>query len=126
MRGIVTLRRGLAPRILSDHGDERMTREESLKTILSQDPNNAFARYGLAMEYANSGQTDQALHEFGILLSANPDYAAGYFMAAQTLVKADRVEEAREMLRNGIQAAARRGDSHAQSEMQGMLEEISG
>ena len=103
-----------------------MTREESLKAILSQDPNHAFARYGLAMEYANSGQTDQALDEFRILLSSNPDYAAGYFMAAQTLVKADRVEEAREMLQNGIRAAARQGDSHAQSEMQGMLEEISG
>ena len=111
---------------LSPKGDEPMTREESLKTILSQDPTNAFARYGLAMEYANSGQTDQALHEFGILLSANPDYAAGYFMAAQTLAKADRVDEARQMLKNGIRAAARKGDSHAQSEMQGMLEEISG
>lgn len=103
-----------------------MTREESLKTILSQDPNNTLARYGLAMEYAQSGETDQALQEFGILLSANPDYAAGYFMAAQTLARADRVEEARDMLRNGIQAAARKGDSHAQSEMQTMLEEISG
>lgn len=103
-----------------------MTREENLKTILSQDPNNAFARYGLAMEYANSGQTDQALHEFGTLLSANPDYAAGYFMAAQTLAQVDRVEEAKAMLQNGIQAAARKGDSHAQSEMQAMLEEISG
>ena len=103
-----------------------MTREESLKAILSQDPNNAFARYGLAMEYAKSGQTDQALREFGTLLSANPEYAAGYFMAAQTLVKADRVDEAKEMLQNGIRAAARNGDSHAQSEMQAMLEEISG
>ena len=103
-----------------------MTREESLKTILSQDPNNAFARYGLAMEYANSGQTDPALQEFGVLLSAHPDYAAGYFMAAQTLAKADRVDQAKEMLRNGIQAAARKGDSHAQSEMQAMLEEIGG
>src|SRR5215469_5988617 len=103
-----------------------MDRIATLNEILSQDPNHAFARYGLAMEYAKSGQTDHALEEFRLLLSSNPDYAAGYFMAAQTLVKADRVEEAREMLRNGIQAAARRGDSHAQSEMQGMLEEISG
>jgi len=113
------------PQILTNKGNELMTREENLKEILSQDPTNAFARYGLAMEYAKSGQTDQALQEFGRLLSANPDYAAGYFMAAQTLAKADRVEEAKEMLRNGIQAAARKGDSHAQSEMQGMLEDIS-
>jgi predicted Zn-dependent protease len=102
-----------------------MSREESLKEILSQDPNNAFARYGLAMEYANSGQLDQALSEFRALLSSNPDYAAGYFMAAQTLAKTNRADEAREMLQNGIAAAVRKGDSHAQSEMQAMLEELS-
>jgi predicted Zn-dependent protease len=101
-----------------------MDRTETLKDILAHDPNDAFARYGLAMEYANSGQPDRALEEFGHLLSANPDYAAGYFMAAQTLVKANRAQEAQEMLQKGIAAAGRSGDSHAQSEMQAMLEEI--
>jgi predicted Zn-dependent protease len=96
----------------------------ALNEILSQDPNNSFARYGLAMEFAKSEQTDQALAEFRKLLSANPDYAAAYFMAAQTLVKVDRTEEAKAMLQNGIAAARRKGDSHAASEMQGMLDEI--
>jgi predicted Zn-dependent protease len=102
-----------------------MDRIDMLKEILTQDPNHTFARYALAMEYANSGQSDRALEEFGKLLSANPDYAAGYFMAAQTLVKANRTQEAKEMLQSGIAAAQRKGDSHAQSEMQAMLEEIS-
>lgn len=102
-----------------------MDRIATLNEILEQDPNNAFARYGLAMEYSNSGQIERALEEFGRLLSSNPDYAAGYFMAAQTLVKANRAEEAKTMLENGISAAQRKGDSHAQSEMQAMLEEIS-
>lgn len=102
-----------------------MDRITTLNEILEQDPNNAFARYGLAMEYSNSGQIERALEEFGRLLSSNPDYAAGYFMAAQTLVKANRAEEAKTMLENGISAAQRKGDSHAQSEMQAMLEEIS-
>ncbi|HUK47203.1 MAG TPA: tetratricopeptide repeat protein [Terriglobales bacterium] len=101
-----------------------MDRIAMLNEILAQDPNNAFARYGLAMEYSNSGKADQALEEFEKLLSANPDYAAGYFMAAQTLMKSERKGEAREMLERGIVAAQRKGDSHAASEMQGMLEEI--
>lgn len=103
-----------------------MDRIATLAEILAQDPNNVLARYGLAMEYANSGQPDRALDEFGKLLSTNPDYAAGYFMAAQTLVKANRSEEAKQMLRDGIAAAQRKRDSHAQSEMQAMLDEISG
>lgn len=102
-----------------------MDRIATLNEILEQDPTNAFARYGLALEYGNSGQTERALEEFGKLLSSNPDYAAGYFMAAQMLVKANRPQQAKEMLQSGIAAAKRTGDSHAQSEMQAMLEEIS-
>ena len=69
-----------------------------LAELLTQDPNNVLARYGLAMEYSNSGEFDRAFGEFQTLLAANPDYAAGYFMAAQTLVKAKRNEEAKKML----------------------------
>jgi predicted Zn-dependent protease len=101
-----------------------MDRIAMLSELLGQDPNNAFARYGLAMEYSNSGQLEQAIEEFHKLLSANPDYAAGYFMAAQTLMKCERSEEARKMLQDGIAAAQRKGDGHAQSEMQAMLDEI--
>ena len=99
-----------------------MDRIASLNEILSQDPKNAFARYGLAMEYANSGKAELALEEFGKLLAAHPDYAAGYFMAAQTLVKSGKNDEAKAMLEKGIAAAKRKGDSHAASEMQGMLD----
>ncbi len=95
-----------------------------LAELLTQDPNNILARYGLAMEYSNSGEFVRALEEFQKLLAANPDYAAGYFMAAQTLVKAKRNEEATKMLRDGIAAAQRKGDAHARSEMQAMLEEL--
>ena len=95
-----------------------------LAELLTQDPNNVLARYGLAMEYSNSGDFARGLEEFKKLLTANPDYAAGYFMAAQTLVKAKRPEEAKTVLQDGIAAAQRKGDNHARSEMQAMLEEL--
>ena len=95
-----------------------------LKEILAQNPTDAFARYGLAVEYSNSGAIDQALEEFGSLISAHPDYTAGYFMAAQTLAKAQRIEEAKRMLVDGIASARRTNNSHAQSEMTAMLDEL--
>jgi tetratricopeptide (TPR) repeat protein len=103
-----------------------MDRLAMLKEILAQNPKDAFARYGLAMEYSNSGQVEDALREFGALLTANPDYAAGYFMAAQVLARESREEEARKMLREGIAAARRTGNQHAQGEMEGMLGELGG
>lgn len=102
-----------------------MNRLEMLTQILEQNPNDAFARYGLAMEYANSGQTETALQQFSKLLELHPDYTNGYFMAAQTLAKADRTEEAKAMLGKGIESAQRTGNRHALSEMQAMLDELS-
>jgi len=95
-----------------------------LNEILSQNPDDAFARYGLAMEYSKAGEVERALEEFGKLLSSLPDYTAGYFMAAQTLVSANRVAEARKMLVDGISSARRTNNAHAQSEMTAMLEEL--
>jgi cytochrome c-type biogenesis protein CcmH/NrfG len=102
-----------------------MDRTAMLAELLLQDPNNVLARYGLAMEYSNAGEFARALEEFQKLVTSNPDYAAGYFMAAQTLVKAKRPEEAKKVLQDGIAAAQRKGDNHARSEMEVMLEELS-
>jgi len=99
-------------------------RVATLKEILAQNPTDAFARYGLALEYSNSGATEQALEEFGKLISAHPDYTAGYFMAAQTLAKVQRTDEARKMLADGISSARRSNNAHALSEMEAMLAEL--
>lgn len=99
-------------------------RVEMLQQILSQNPGDSFARYGLAMEYDKAGDTEGALAEFRRLLESNPDYTAAYQMAAQTLMRASRPAEARQMLEAGLACARRTRNQHAQSEMQGMLDEL--
>ena len=101
-----------------------MDRIAMLTEILAANPEDSFARYGLAMEYSKAGQVDQALTEFKTLTEKNPDYTPAYFMAAQTLATADRTEEAKRMLVDGIASARRTGNQHAQSEMTAMLEEL--
>ena len=99
-------------------------RVAALKQALEANPNDAFARYALGLEYSNTGDTEAALSEFQRLLAAHPDYTNGYFMAAQTLVRADRADEARKMLRNGVESARRTRNQHAMAEMEGMLDEL--
>ena len=100
------------------------TRAAMLEQFLTENPNDAFARYGLAVEYANAGEVEAALREFATLLEKNLDYTAGYFMAAQTLARAGRTDEAKQRLKEGIASAERTGNAHAQSEMSAMLEEL--
>jgi predicted Zn-dependent protease len=99
-----------------------MDRIAMLAEILAANPADAFARYGLAMELSNTGKIEEALQEFKTLLEKNPDYTPGYFMAAQTLEKAGRIDEVKRMLVDGISTARRTGNAHAQSEMTAMLE----
>jgi len=92
--------------------------------ILRQNPDAAFARYGLAMEYRQHGQTALAMAQFDELEKRHPDYTAGYQMASQILVAEDKIEAARERLRAGIAAARRSGKQHASAEMQAMLDDL--
>ncbi len=101
-----------------------MDRIATLTEILTANPDDSFARYGLAMEHSKAGQIEQALQEFKTLIEKNPDYTAAYFMAAQALSAASRVDEAKRWLVDGISSARRTGNAHAQSEMTAMLEEL--
>jgi predicted Zn-dependent protease len=99
-------------------------RTQILKEFLKENPGDAFARYGLALEYAKSGELEAALDEFNKLLELHPDYVPGYQMAAQTLLGAGRDQEGKSMLEKGIACAKRSGNQHAQSEMETMLAEL--
>jgi cytochrome c-type biogenesis protein CcmH/NrfG len=101
-----------------------MDKTAMLQQILEANPTDAFARYGLAMEYAGNDDFEASLREFATLLRDNPEYTPGYFMAAQTLARAGRTPEARQHLELGIGSAARTGNMHAQGEMQAMLDEL--
>lgn len=101
-----------------------MDKIPGLRAILSQDPQNSFARYGLALELAGRGETDAALAEFDTLLASDPSYTPGYQMSAQILAGAGRREMAMERIKQGIQCAMERGNIHAAEEMRAMLEEL--
>ena len=100
------------------------SRIEQLKAILAQDPaiNSRVTLWAWSTQARE--KVDAALAEFQQLLVADPHYANAYFMAAQALAGAERKEEARQMLKDGIAAAQRSGNQHAQSEMQQMLDEL--
>jgi tetratricopeptide (TPR) repeat protein len=101
-----------------------MDRIAMLAEVLTANPEDSFARYGLAMEYSKAGQIEPALKEFKTLIEKNPDYTPAYFMAAQALANASRVDEAKRWLVDGVSSAVRTGNTHAQSEMTAMLQEL--
>jgi tetratricopeptide (TPR) repeat protein len=93
-------------------------RIQLLEQILAQDPSSKLARYGLAMEYVNTGELARAIPEFEAVLATDPAYSAAYYHGGQTLEKLGRLDDAREFYRRGI-AATR--DPHALGELEAAL-----
>jgi thioredoxin-like negative regulator of GroEL len=104
--------------------DQKKSRRQMLEEFVAKKPNDAFSRYGLAMECMNSGDSQSAAEHFRALLQSNQEYVPAYLMYAQLLVRESRPEEARAILSSGIAAADKKGDHHARSEMEGLLSEI--
>ncbi len=98
-----------------------INRLEVLRSMVEQNPADGFTRYGLAMEYVNTGDLPGAVEQFHLLLEHNPTYAAAYFHGGQTLEKLGRIEEAKAIYNKGIEVTTATGDAHTRSELQGAL-----
>ena len=104
--------------------DQKKTRRELLESFVAQKPHDAFSRYGLAMEYLNTGDAAAAESNFRELLQRNPEYVPAYLMFAQMLAKQSRNDDAREVLNKGLAAASKAGNGHALSEMETLLNDL--
>jgi predicted Zn-dependent protease len=105
--------------------EQKKTRRQLLEEFVANKPDDAFSRYGLAMECMNSGDTAAADTHFRALLERDADYIPAYQMYGQFLARESRTGEAKQILSNGIAAATRKGEQHARSEMEALLTELS-
>ena len=114
-------------RIIRDQpmSEQKKTRRQLLEEFVAKKPDDAFSRYGLAMECMNGGDAAAADGHFRALVERNSDYIPAYLMYGQLLAREARKDEAKQVLLNGISAASKKGDEHARSEMETLLSELS-
>ena len=99
-------------------------RLEILRSLVAQGAADPFAHYGLAMELRTQGQLQQAWQIFEALLHGHPDYIAAYAPAADILIGLLRNQDARDLLRRGIEQCERKGQAHARDQLQAALAAI--
>jgi hypothetical protein len=104
--------------------EQKKSRRQMLEEFVAKKPDDAFSRYGLAMECMNGGDSLNAEVHFQELLQRNTDYVPAYLMYAQMLVRESRRDEAKKVLTAGVDEAVKKGDGHARSEMEGLLSEL--
>jgi len=104
----------------------RTPRMDQIEAMLAEDPDDAFLRYGLAMEHASAGDDAACVDVLRDLIArtAATPYVPAFLQAGQALARLDRVAEACAVLRQGVEVARKAGDTHAQGEMQGLLDSL--
>ena len=92
-----------------------------LEKLTSEGSTDSFVWYGLAMEYAGFGRTDDAVRAYTTLRDRDPSYVPAYLMCGQLLAKANRTEEARAWLTVGLEKARASHNDHAAGEIESAL-----
>ena len=99
-------------------------RLERLKQLVAKNPEGAFARYGLAMEYKSLRQWDRAVRTFEELFARHPGYIPGFLHFGSVLLERGLPEEAAAVFRRGIQACQDPADLHAREELEQALSQL--
>jgi tetratricopeptide (TPR) repeat protein len=97
------------------------SRLEKLRTMLEKSPGDTFLLYAIALEHRKSGDAKSALEYLDKVIQHDWGYCYAYHQKGQLLESTGDLPAAREAYRQGIDAAARKGDQHAGQEIAAAL-----
>jgi Tfp pilus assembly protein PilF len=101
------------------------TRMEQLEGMLAKEPNDTFLLYGLGLECKKADQPEQALEYLQRVIVLDPGYCYAYHQMGLIYESMENADAARSAYRAGIDAARKKGDAHAQGEIEAALMMIS-
>ena len=114
---------------MADHERERIAREaeeriEMFIEVLSIDPEDPVATFGLGKAYMQLNRYEDAAPYFEKAADLQKDYSAAYLSLGKCLEFSGRIEEAEVAYREGIAVAGRKGDLMPMREMERRLHAI--
>jgi thioredoxin-like negative regulator of GroEL len=104
---------------------EKSPRRLMLEQSLAESPDDAFLRYGLAMQCLRDGDVEEGRQRLRSLIADDPErQIAAYQQLGQSLAETGDVEQATAILRAGVTKAQVSGDWHAAAEMEHLLDSM--
>lgn len=102
-----------------------MSRLAQLEKLLAADPTDADVLYMVAQEHAKAGDHGKAVEWYDRCLAASPTYHYAYFHKARSQEAMGDLAAAAGTVAAGLESATRAGDSKAQGELAGYLDQLS-
>ena len=93
------------------------SRLEQLLVMLHEEPQDAFLRYAVAVEYAAAGNHEEAITRIESLISDQPDYLGAYYKLGQLHEQVSANEKALDVYRRGAAVAKKLGNNKTLGEI---------
>lgn len=100
------------------------SRLQSLLAMYEKDPKDSFLIYGIGLEYIALEDNEKAEQYFKLLLEQDPGYVPLYTQYARLKENQNKIDEAKELYKKGIEVAKNSGDIHSANEMEEFLNEL--
>ena len=100
------------------------SRLEMIKKVAEKFPNDPVVLYGLGEAYAANEVYENAIQTFQKIIQIKSDYTAAYRELGKSLAKAGKIEQAKEIYRNGIEVAEKTGELQTGKEMKVFLNRL--
>ena len=97
-------------------------RLKDLFSVFTNQKNDPFVRYAIALELKEEGELEQSKEFFIELKNLFPEYVPQYYHFGKLLEDLDELELAKEIYIKGIQQAQAQKDRHAAAEITAALE----
>jgi Tfp pilus assembly protein PilF len=101
-----------------------MERIERLKEFLRADPNDAFSKHALALEYIKLGDDASARLLFEEILQRDPAYVGSYYHLGRLLERTGEKDLAIWWLEKGMAAAKAADERRAYNELRSAYDEL--
>ena len=98
-------------------------RIEMLKKMVSEDPEDPFYPYALALEYMHTNRSE-ALSILMDVMKHYPDYLPPYYQAGLLSVESGKEEEGKVILEKGIGVAQKQNDRKTLNELRSLLDNL--
>jgi folate-binding Fe-S cluster repair protein YgfZ len=103
---------------------ERSRRQEMFKEVLAIDPEDSMANIGLAEIYYELNDLERAESHTNIVLKNDPKYSQAYLLMGKIFITNKKNEEAKKVLKVGVEIASEKGEMMPANEMQSLLNSI--
>ena len=97
-------------------------RKKQLQAMLEKEPNDTFLLYGLALEFKKAGEAKPAIEYLDRVIGLDPGYCYAYHQKGLIFESTGDTNAAKAAYRDGVEAAKKKGDSHARQEIEAALE----